>query len=257
MHDSMPSLEYYAEDANDEMVDGDHGRDRGSARCNVFRRIRSAPCLLQLSDHGSNIGKNNGNLGGCPASPLSSTSLNSTTSGESAKEALLDTVGDEADDASGPRLPMVTVCQGESLLIQTAKVAEARVKDLLSDPTYLFANIDICTFERREVITGRCLGHGSFALVQEIRGFAVGTTNGRNESVRQNMAENCITSSGKAQYAIKEIRSDLAESARKNPSKKVQRHFRNGVVDLLVESKILSQLEHPVRNKSQHLTITP
>jgi hypothetical protein len=245
MHDSMPSLEY-SEDAKEYADGGDRDR-RGGSSCTVaFRRIRSAPCLLHLSDHGSNtIRKSIGNLGDCPASSLSSTSSDSASCEDT--QTSFDDVNNVIEDASLHRIsPEPVYCEGDSLLNQTAKVAEARVKDLLKNPTYLFANIDICTFERREVITGRSLGQGSFALVQEILGFAVGTTTKAKESVRQSMAANCITSAGKAQYAIKEIRPDLAENATKDPSKKVQRHFRNGVIDLLVESKILCQLEHPV-----------
>lgn len=116
-------------------------------------------------------------------------------------------------------------------------------------------NIHICAFDRNEIIPGLKLGQGAFADVKEIRAFVTETHSSSSPSLqtRRFMSENCIApSTGKARYAIKQIREDLiktlgAAASTTNDKDKAQSRFWAGVIDLAAESKILQQLEHPVR----------
>jgi hypothetical protein len=116
----------------------------------------------------------------------------------------------------------------------------------------------ICTFDWEEIIPGTRLGRGAFADVWEIRGFNTDneeSTNSRSSATaslqrrRSFLAESCLAlTTGKARYAIKQLRQDLVIARQGDAAKedKAQGRFWASVIDLALESRILSQLEHPV-----------
>lgn len=115
------------------------------------------------------------------------------------------------------------------------------------------------TFDMNELVLGKRLGKGGFSNVDEIRGILLqrGKTHNtvnhifksprfkcnRNDSMafndiesRKFIADHCFRRSGDARYAIKRARREVL-----NDEEKV--FF--GLLDLAIETKFLSSLEHP------------
>lgn len=108
---------------------------------------------------------------------------------------------------------------------------------------------DIPSFNRKELLTGRFLGRGGFSDVEEIRQFVF--DDGLRAQLRRTdsmamddkesrlfIAEHCIRPSGDARYAIKKLRQDIVTN-------KDKKRFWAGVVDLAIETRFLSSIEHP------------
>jgi len=102
-------------------------------------------------------------------------------------------------------------------------------------------------FQVSEVALGKVLGKGGFGTVYEVRGFEAGkaakagsdddeeAAPGTMES-RQFIAEHCIRKGGDARYAAKM----LGPSVIADPPTFIQ-----GITDMAVETRILSDIEHP------------
>jgi serine/threonine protein kinase len=110
-------------------------------------------------------------------------------------------------------------------------------------------------FTRAEVTKGKILGIGGFGTVYEVRGFDERHAQ-RSRSFRQHrdhtddsevyegdiesrkfIAEHCIRKiGGDARYALKQLSNNVLE----DPKKYIQ-----GLIDMAVETRILSSLEHP------------
>jgi serine/threonine protein kinase len=105
-------------------------------------------------------------------------------------------------------------------------------------------------FELDELTLGQVLGKGGFSTVKEIKSILVSATTSSNpeavvvddddeEQKRQDkkfIADNCIREGGNARYAIKALSSDIKSDARK---------YLQGIIDMSVETMILSIVDHP------------
>ena len=103
---------------------------------------------------------------------------------------------------------------------------------------YLFSVVKFKT----ELKLGRVLGRGGFCVVNEIKAFNLNgdvnqTTwpNMKEYETREAMSNRCMRS-GESRYAIKR----LLEDSDKNPGL-----FLKGTVDLAIEARFLSVMEHP------------
>jgi serine/threonine protein kinase len=117
-------------------------------------------------------------------------------------------------------------------------------------------------FSKEEVILGKVLGKGGFGTVFEVRGFnakfeklsstkkiALSTRNllgsddpdddeveaGQMES-RKFIADHCLRKNGDARYAVKFLSPDVVKDAAT---------FIQGIIDMAVETRLLSDTEHP------------
>lgn len=105
--------------------------------------------------------------------------------------------------------------------------------------------LDLATFDRRELLLGKTLGHGSFSVVEEITSICFLANSSSFSSQHRNelrvreeernfLAEHCLRPSGTGRpsprYALKRLQ--------KNGD-------WNGVADLVIESHFLRRLQHP------------
>jgi serine/threonine protein kinase len=104
-------------------------------------------------------------------------------------------------------------------------------------------------FEKSELVMGKLLGKGGFGTVLEIRGFKVDGVSskaagkkGMRDSEADGMeskrfiAEHCLRNGGDARYAVKFLSPEvMADTAL----------YIQGMQDMAIESRFLSDLEHP------------
>lgn len=104
-------------------------------------------------------------------------------------------------------------------------------------------------FEKSELVMGKLLGKGGFGTVVEIRGFKVDGVSskaagkkGMRDSEADGMeskrfiAEHCLRNGGDARYAVKFLSPEvMADTAL----------YIQGMQDMAIESRFLSDLEHP------------
>jgi len=123
-----------------------------------------------------------------------------------------------------------------------AKVARFFEKSALAE-----IDSDFPTFAKKELILGKFLGRGGFSDVEEFRGVVL---RGQQPELRRSdslafdgkesrkfIAEHSIRPSGDARYAVKRLRRDVVNEA--------SELLWAGIVDLAIETRFLSQLEHP------------
>jgi Protein kinase domain len=126
--------------------------------------------------------------------------------------------------------------------------ARERVLELFVGSNFDLPDEEFPTFKEPELITGKRLGRGGFCDVIEIPlircvenqcskklersdSFALD-----NMESRLFIAKHCMRESGDARYALKRLRSDIS------PSSSL---YWASVTDLVVETRLLFQLEHP------------
>lgn len=92
-----------------------------------------------------------------------------------------------------------------------------------------------------QIRVGRVLGRGGFCVVCEVSGFDLDLENEsegdehEGYNARRDLADRCLRN-GEARYAIKRLQEDV---------RKDDHTFRSGIVDLAMEAKFLTVLEHP------------
>lgn len=102
-------------------------------------------------------------------------------------------------------------------------------------PTFAFSNLTL----------GKILGKGGFGTVWEVKGVKTDSKTASDEG--QFIADHCVREdSGDARYAIKM----LSEENVKNPTLFVQ-----GTLDMAIETRVLSDTEHPNIIKARALAI--
>lgn len=126
-----------------------------------------------------------------------------------------------------------------------AEYARKFAKSHVKDQTGSFPK-----FEKSELGIGKFLGKGGFGTVMEIRSFKIADMD-KKEKVRDDdeadgmenkkfIAEHCIRiggdSKGDARYAVKYMSPEVANDPRR---------YIQGVMDLAVEVRFLSDIEHP------------
>jgi len=95
---------------------------------------------------------------------------------------------------------------------------------------------EITLFHRNEVLTCSLLGAGAFSEVYQIYGFQLtGLINRQQDQAREEMKENVIGESGRCQYVVKHLRSDLLGRKAK---------FVHAAADLIMEAGFLAKLGH-------------
>lgn len=95
-------------------------------------------------------------------------------------------------------------------------------------------------FSHDEVVHGKCLGHGGFADVYEVRSFKPqherdSTRSMSNIDLRHFFEEHAKDDSGDAKYAIKCLHPELEGTKKLGAAEK----------DLTSESELLASLDHP------------
>ena len=141
-------------------------------------------------------------------------------------------------------------------------LARKKYGEIFEESTIEDLQDDFAKFSLPEITTGKILGRGGFGVVREVRAFDVGPDapklaksrsfrvfRGGDDSLieddevsvgeqenRRFISEHCIRNKGDARYAVKK----LSRSVLNDPDKYLQ-----GVLDMAVESRILSFIEHP------------
>jgi hypothetical protein len=103
---------------------------------------------------------------------------------------------------------------------------------------------DLPTFNKAELHLGKFLGRGAFSSVDEIRQVLSSPTKLRrtnsvavgNKESRAFISDHCMRPGGDARYAVKTIRRDVLKDSKR---------CWVGIVDLVVETRFLSNLDHP------------
>jgi hypothetical protein len=132
-----------------------------------------------------------------------------------------------------------------SLSLECSQARE-KVKHFFEESTLKEVNKDLPTFHNSELRLGKYLGRGANSDVDEIIGVQAAesrpTMPRRTNSLKKLLesrdffASHCIRPSGLARYAIKRLR--------RNVVKDPQRCW-SGIIDLVVETRFLINLEHP------------
>lgn len=137
----------------------------------------------------------------------------------------------------------------------TRDFAMQRLAFLFPNDNFGELPVDFPKFDKTELVTGKYLGRGGFSDVDEIIEIRKATTQAADSSSfsasianmrlstkmaaaesRDFVTDRCRTHLGETRFALKHLRSDI----KKDPSK-----AWTGMVDLVVETRILLQLVHP------------
>eukprot|EP00977_Amphora_coffeiformis_P026745 scaffold29634_cov171-Amphora_coffeaeformis.AAC.1 len=113
-----------------------------------------------------------------------------------------------------------------------------RLERLFPDPEEGALPEDFPTFFGNEIVPGLRLGRGSFSDVMDVERIKVkkSISYKADEESRAFISSRCLTPLGETRFAIKKVRQD----SRQDPGKSWMNY-----ADLLVETRLLSQLEHP------------
>jgi hypothetical protein len=124
----------------------------------------------------------------------------------------------------------------------TEEYAMDRLHFLFPDESFGEVPIDFPRFEKHEIETGKRLGRGGFSDVDEIRHFHLqaGHHSGSNMEAfvqsRDFVHSRCLNGFGESRFALKQLRDDI----KKDPAR-----AWTGMVDLIVEVRILLHMQHP------------
>jgi serine/threonine protein kinase len=102
-------------------------------------------------------------------------------------------------------------------------------------------------FDLEEITLGKVLGKGGFGTVYEVRGFTIKDAHYEETAPNEEMApgamesrefivKHCVRQGGDARYTLKTLSPDAMD----DPTLYLQ-----GVIDMAVEARILSDLDHP------------
>jgi serine/threonine protein kinase len=133
------------------------------------------------------------------------------------------------------------------------RYAREIVDEIFKDSLIPDHSNDLPKFTKAEVTQGKTLGKGSFGTVCEVRAFDPRRKRSRSFRLfrdnvddhevsvgdiesRKFIADHCIRNGGDARYAVKQLSKDILEDPKK---------YFQGVVDMAIETRILSSLEHP------------
>ena len=90
-------------------------------------------------------------------------------------------------------------------------------------------------FDKNQLKLGKILGKGAFGTVYEVRGVKIDNKSESDEG--QFIADHCLReSTGDARYAIKELSEELFKD---------YGVFIQGTIDMAIETRVLSDIEHP------------
>jgi len=146
---------------------------------------------------------------------------------------------------------------------KSQEYARKAVQKTFKDSTVLDLSVNYPKFDFSELTIGKVLGKGGFGTVSEVRGFDTSNEtrhskfpmikaksdvmhkkNLRDDEVEQGamesrkfIADHCIRNGGDARYAVKVLSQDVIEG---DPA-----HYLQGVIDMAIETRFLSNIEHP------------
>ena len=111
-----------------------------------------------------------------------------------------------------------------------------RIHELFPDTSFGFLPVDLPTFHKKNLVTGVHLGRGCFSDVFEIQRIKQEKGQTDDSTGESSVAARYLTDLGETRYALK----CLQEDARNDPI-----NAWMNFADLVVETKLLSQLVHP------------
>jgi hypothetical protein len=130
--------------------------------------------------------------------------------------------------------------------------ARGKYEKIFSSSEFSDGSHDFPKFTFKELELGKILGKGGFGTVKEVRAFKIGksVTSGRrrgsssqpdpvaddNLESRQFIADHCIRNGGHARYAVKYLSPEVID----DPGL-----YIHGILDMNVETRFLTSLEHP------------
>jgi len=138
------------------------------------------------------------------------------------------------------------------------KLEKSSVINLTSDQP-----IKVPRFDRHEIVEGKVIGRGGFAVIREIKSFTLEKDSARRPSGSSGRSEGTAKTTSTDKSATSEARESMAEDLKgKNTKKKCkyvlkeldrsngitpknQNAYMNGVVDMAMEAQYLAHLNHP------------
>jgi serine/threonine protein kinase len=135
---------------------------------------------------------------------------------------------------------LISAATDENLL--TEEYALERLRFLFPDESFGKLPEDFPRFDISEIETGKSLGKGGFSDVYEIRKFRKEDGDNVPASMdalrrsREFIRSKCLNHLGEAEFALKHLREDV----KKDPAR-----AWTGMVDLVVEIRILLHMQHP------------
>ena len=122
-----------------------------------------------------------------------------------------------------------------SISLRKADDARSKVKDLFKDSSISDLSETLPFFDFSELTLGKYLGRGAFCRVEEVQGIRL-SSNLPDTSFRRFVATHSQRPSGELRYAIKRVKPDILKD---------KDRCWAAAVDLVVETRVLNDLEHP------------
>jgi serine/threonine protein kinase len=139
----------------------------------------------------------------------------------------------------------------DALRRSSADYARKAVAKMFEKSTIIDNSANYPKFDYEELQLGQVLGKGGFGTVSEIRAFKIAekiekvtikkskddaeVEKGSMES-RSFVTQHCIRNGGDSRYAVKILSPEVVD----NPA-----HFLQGIIDMAIETRFLSDIEHP------------
>jgi serine/threonine protein kinase len=158
---------------------------------------------------------------------------------------------------AAPATKTQTSAEKERIKSLGKKYAEKTVNETYADSTIKDNSADFPKFSKDELKLGKVLGKGGFGTVYEVRGFESGKAvptkklvssrnviaglhdeeveRGELES-RKFIADHCLRNNNDARYAVKFLSPNVVG----DPP-----NFIQGIIDMAIETRVLSDTEHP------------